>query len=92
MFRCNGGVFHCLVAGGEGRLCKAVELARFLLVKVIERIEVLQLAGEARLELRCIELCNKVGPGNSVDQAVPVILEVIAKWRQGPNSCNYYTF
>ena len=74
-----------------GILRVAVHLARLLPVKILSRIIVLDLTGKLGLELGGIKVGYQTGTTDTVNQTVPVFLQIVADGGQSPHPGNYYT-
>ena len=69
----RGRIWFCrFIAGNEGELGEAVNLAGLFPVEIGSRIKILNLTGKPCFKLRGIELLYKVTPISTISQTLPV--------------------
>ena len=84
-------VLDTLNGANHGQLRVAVHLAHLLAVQVIADIEVFHLAGELRLEVRRIKLCNRCCAAFTSHEVLPGLLRRVTDWSNGTQTCYYYS-
>ena len=84
-------VLDTLNGANHGQLRVAVHLAHLLAVQVIADVEVFHLAGELRLEVRRIKLCNRCCAAFTSHEVLPGLLRRVTDWSNGTQACYYYS-
>ena len=79
------GTDHC-------QLGVAVELAGLLAVNVIIDVQAFDLTGELRLELGCIETCNRSCTALPCQHVLPGLLRSVTQRSNGAQTCYDYSF
>ena len=88
----ESGIQHGLVADNEGQLREAIEFAGFFFIEELSGLKILDLAGKARAKLRGIKLGDGCCTGYTVQQRIPILIEVIADGSQGADTGHHYAF
>ena len=85
------GVGDGLVGCSQGIHGVKIELAHLATVEMIFRLVAFHLAGELRLELRGVEVCDRAGAAYSLLGVFPGSLHVVSDGAQGSQSGHYYS-
>ena len=92
LLQIHAAILDSLLGSNEGQLRVAVHLASLLAVQIVVHVEVFHLAGELSLEVGCIEMCNRGSTALASEEVLPCFLHVVTQWRNGTQSCYYYSF